>query len=273
MKGKLNDIEYYFKAGFCPAQKEPEKVRYDIEQYGGVLKVYVYNQLNPSGSRVFFYVSANADILLYMGDWVLRNGYVYGRREGRAWWLHQEVYKLFNERDYECIDHINHIVYDDVYVNLNGVTHRQNGLNRFVRGYKVTESSRTEMLFTALITLNNNKNRMRRSFYSEEEVLRYRDWLEKGWARNILGDEYYRFNFLRYRVGSEDILDLERTGSISPEEATYRHVMRYADNAWYYLRFGLQKYFEENHIPEPRWNTDDKGYLVHPITNKRLCPI
>ena len=31
-----------------------------------------------------------------------------------------------------------------------------------------------------------------------------------------------------------DILDLERTGQISEEEAIYRHVLRYAaDNAWY----------------------------------------
>ena len=80
------------------------------------------------------------------------------------------------------------------------------------------------------------------------------------------------FNFLKYRRGSEDILDLERTGQISEEEAIYRHVLRYADNAWYYYRYGLEQYFRENHIPVPDFDLDSQGFMVDKITRKHLCP-
>lgn len=81
------------------------------------------------------------------------------------------------------------------------------------------------------------------------------------------------YNFLEDRRNDLDILDLERTGVLSHEESIYKHVLRYAkDNAWYYYRYNLVKYFKDNHIPAPKFITDEQGFMRHPVTNKLLCP-
>lgn len=82
----------------------------------------------------------------------------------------------------------------------------------------------------------------------------------------------YDYNFLLDRRKDLELLDLERTGVISAEEATYRHVMKYAENAWYYYRYGLQRYFREHHIPIPEYALDAEGFMVDKITGQRLCP-
>lgn len=44
--------------------------------------------------------------------------------------------------------------------------------------------------------------------------------------------------------------------------------MRYADNAWVYLRFGLQQYFKDNHIAVPSYILNEEGLMVD--ANNRL---
>jgi len=86
--------------------------------------------------------------------------------------------------------------------------------------------------------------------------------------------EDYRYDFLKDRRKDADILDLERTGQISEDEAVYRHVLRYAaDNAWYVYRYNLFEYFRDNHLKVPDYAIDDEGYMTHPITGVRLCPL
>lgn len=86
--------------------------------------------------------------------------------------------------------------------------------------------------------------------------------------------ENYRYDFLKDRRKDTDILDLERTGKISEDEAVYRHVCRHAsNNAWYYYRYNLAEYFTDNHIPVPAFSTDSDGYMTHSITGQRLCPM
>lgn len=100
------------------------------------------------------------------------------------------------------------------------------------------------------------------------------DKLETDYLRGILKDDYYMYDFLKDRRGDLDILDLERTGIISAEEATYRHVIRYAkDNAWYYYRYNLEQYFKDNHIPVPDFDLDEQGFMIDKITRKKLCPL
>ena len=85
--------------------------------------------------------------------------------------------------------------------------------------------------------------------------------------------EDYRYDFMKDRRHDLDLLDMERTGKISEDEAIYRHVLRYADNAWFYYRYNLTRYFADNHIPFPRYSLDSDGYMTHPITGQRLCPL
>lgn len=81
------------------------------------------------------------------------------------------------------------------------------------------------------------------------------------------------FDFERYRFCDLDILDLERTGRISSEEGYYHMVKRYAENAWYIIRYGLEGYCRENHIPIGSYRLDENGYMIHPITGKKLSPV
>lgn len=86
--------------------------------------------------------------------------------------------------------------------------------------------------------------------------------------------EDYRYSFLKDRRNDLDILDMERTGKITEEEAVYRHVLRYAaDNVWYYYRYSLADYFRCYHISVPKFSVDIDGFMVHSITGQRLCPL
>ena len=107
---------------------------------------------------------------------------------------------------------------------------------------------------------------------TEDEACTGQNYIEQVWLRRKLGNDWYMFDFKKYRRGSEDIIDLERTGQISEEEATYRHILRYSDNAWYMLRYDLEQYYKDNHIPIPEYRLDESGFMIHPITGQKLCP-
>lgn len=81
------------------------------------------------------------------------------------------------------------------------------------------------------------------------------------------------FDFGQYRLMDLDLLDLERTGQISSEVAYYNMVRRYADNAWFIIRYGLEGYCRDNRIQVGSYKLDENGYMVHPITGMRLCPV
>lgn len=126
---------------------------------------------------------------------------------------------------------------------------------------------------------------------SDEELVRQYTWFlrsqkhpyvethfRSSYSRRIayqleLQYEDYRYDFLKDRRKDTDILDLERTGQISEDEAIYRHILRYADNAWFYYRYNLTKYFADNRIPLPRYSRDSDGFMIHPITGQQLCPL
>lgn len=169
----------------------------------------------------------------------------------------------------EEIDHINMLEFDNTDQNLNAVTRQQNSFNKFVKGY--IYSSRDNS-FRARYVLNGKVYLPFSTTHREDEACIQANYVDKVILKEKLGNEYYMFNFLKYRRGSEDILDLERTGQITEEEATYRHILRYADNAWYYLRFGLQEYFTEHNIPVPEYDLDADGFMVNRLSGKKLCP-
>lgn len=159
-----------------------------------------------------------------------------------------------------AINHINGVEFDNVNQNLDKVSQQQNLWCKPSRGYWFTGRS-----FCPCIMVNSHAIYAKRT-RTEAEVCQSAYQLE-------LQYEDYRYDFLKDRRKDIDILDLERTGLISEEEAVYRHVLRYADNAWYYFRYNLTRYFADNHIPVPAYSIDSDGFMVHSVTGQRLCPM
>lgn len=250
----------------------------EYKQLNGVsiLKVFLKPTAKfPNGG--YFYAPAEAIDLVQKYSWclaqsrsrveiraVIWNGYC-----SRTILFHKKLFKFYQGYDWqEDIDHINMIEIDNTDDNLNAVTRQQNQFNHFTKGYGYTNK---RGYFQPQIKIN-SKLYFLPVVRREDEACIKQNYLEQVDLRFLLGTEYYIFDFLKYRRGTEDILDLERTGKISEEEATYKHILRYKDNAWFYLRYNLAEYFKDNHIAVPEYRLDAKGFMIHPVTGQRLCP-
>lgn len=266
-----------------------EKIEEYKQQNGvDILKVILKPTAKfPEGSN-FFYAPADAIGLVRQYTWFLgahRKNQVYviahdndstyyetGRCHQDTIQFHTKLFEYYNNYVWQGdIDHRDLVEYDNTDQNLEPVTRQQNKLNVFSRSYHI-DIRLNPASFTAKFGIDGKSYYPYNSVRNEAEVCNLQNYLEKVWLQEKLGTQYYMFNFLKYRRGSEDILDLERTGVISEEEATYRHVMKYANNAWYYLRYGLQDYFQQYHIPVPKYKIDEVGFMRHPVTNQLLCP-
>ena len=251
----------------------------EYKQQNGVdiLKVYCKPTKNFPDGNNFFYAPADAIDLVNAHGWYINPHGRYGvdiiakLRRGdysSLYHFHRELFKLYN--NFECeylIDHINLVEFDNIDENLNVVNYQQNRYNCMRRGYSF-EGVRLK----PVICIDGISKSPYDSVFTENDACCLQNELEQVWLKEQLGDNWYMFDFKKYRRGSEDILDLERTGVISEEEAIYRHILRYADNAWYMLRYGLEQYYKDNHIPIPKYSLDIDGFMVHSITGKRLCP-
>ena len=155
----------------------------------------------------------------------------------------------------------NGIKFDNANINLDVVTVQQNLWARPSKGYKIAGRS-----FQPLIMVN-SRHICTKCTRTEVEAIQSAYQLEVDY-------EDYRYDFLKDRRKDNDILDLERTGKISEDEAIYHHVCRHAsNNAWYYYRYNLAEYFTDNHIPVSAFSVDSDGFMTHPITGQRLCPM
>lgn len=254
-----------------------------------VLKKEYYTQLNgvevikvimkptknfPNG---YFYCPREAENLVDSYTWYLNKNRSRVRvmTRNESWGtskllFYKELFKFYKGYSWEEeIDHLNMVEFDNTDQNLNAVSHQQNSFNRLTRGYYYNKGYRH---FQAQYWLDGKRYYPFSAVRKEDEACIQQNYIDKVILREELGDDYYRFDFLKYRRGSEDILDLERTGQITEDEAIYQHIMRYADNAWYYLRFGLQEYFTEHNIPVPEYDLDADGFMVDRLTGKKLCP-
>lgn len=242
-----------------------------------ILKVYCKPTKNfPEGSN-YFYVDADAKDLVNQYCWYLckstnKNGvYVLASRsDGRfAYKFHKELAKKYSDNIDTFIDHINMIEIDNCDSNLNLVSNQQNQYNNFTKGYTYVKNfgfkPRVKINLETIYPYGQVKR-------TEDEACILQRKLETEWLQEQLGSDVYCFDIFKYRRGSLDILDLERTGQISHEETNYRHILKYADNAWYYLRYDLQDFFKEHHLPVPEYSLDVEGYMVDKITGKKLCP-
>lgn len=202
----------------------------EVEQYRqkngeDVLKVLVKpTKLFPEGG--YFYCDTSDEKLVKQYKWRLqsqREPYVtagcWGYRGTQEKRFHRE--KAFNILSYypNYINHINRVEYDNVNQNLDVVNQQQNCWCKSSKGYYLDERG-----FRPHVGVN---SRIIRAKYipTEVEACQVAYQLE-------LKYEDYMYDFLKDRRKDADILDLERTGQISKDEAIYRHVLRYvADNA------------------------------------------
>lgn len=232
-----------------------------------VLKVILKSiKLFPDGA--YFYCDASDEELVKQYSWHLhnqKNPYVVAHFEssynGQFLRFHRE--KAFNILGFypDYINHIDGIEYDNVNQNLDVVTNQQNQWCKISKGYAIHGRS-----FQPRIRVN-FRDVYAKCVRTEVEAIQSAYQLE-------VDHEDYMYSFLKDRRKDIDILDLERTGKISKEEAVYRHVLRYAaDNAWYYHRYSLAEYFKDNHLAIPKYSFDSDGYMTHPITGQKLCPL
>ena len=241
----------------------------------GVIKVILKpTKAFPEGSN-FFYTDEQALPVVERYTWCLlkhdKRVYVIANSYREKKYFHREY--MFGLLGYcpNYIDHINGIDMDNTAMNLKAVTNQQNILNKPSRGYEIYKRKDSfgfkpviafsSQLIRPFSCVDNERDVCILQYRAEHEILRYK-----------LGDDFYQYNFLLDRRNDLDILDAERTGRISQEEAIYRHVLRYADNAWYFYRYNLTDYFSQHNIPVPNYKLNESGRMIHPITGNLLCP-
>lgn len=242
-----------------------------IEKYrqkngNDVLKVILKpTQRFPEG---YFYCDASDEKLVRQYTWHLdrqKQPYVVAVFRShdsiQAWRFHREKALNILSRYPDYINHINGIEFDNVDKNLDEVSQQQNRWCAPSKGYSIDKRS-----FQPKIKVN-SQNIYASCVGTEAEALQSVYQLE-------LQYEDYHYDFLKDRRHDLDLLDMERTGQISEEEAIYRHVCHHAlDNAWYYYRYNLADYFTDNRLKVPDYATDIAGYMTHPITGQKLCPL
>lgn len=240
-----------------------------------ILKVILKSTPTFPNSCYFYTDAENIDLVMEDKSWHWNEGSckniyiasVYSK-EHKSTLFHRRLAFKYLGYYPKCLDHINRVALDNIDMNLNVVTTQQNAFNYPCRGYTLIQNS-----FSPSIKLAGTSLSPCGFLNNEKKACILQNWLEQAYLKCIMQDQHYMYNFLKDRHNDLDILDLERTGKISSDEATYRHVMRYAkDNAWYYYRYNLKEYFKDNHIPVPDFSLDEQGFMRHSITNELLCP-
>lgn len=239
-----------------------------------IIKVVLKPTKNfPEGANYFYCDSEDEDIVdLY--SWhlsqrgkltiVVASYYMLGYKN--SLFIHREIAHKHLSYYPSCIDHINRTDIDNVDINLNVVSQQQNIFNTPTKGYASGANN-----FQPQICFNGNILHPFGLVKTEVEACQLAHLVESDYLKSLMKDEYYMYDFLEDRRNDLDILELERTGIISHEESIYRHVLKYADNAWYYYRYGLQEYFKDNKIPVPAFALDANGFMVDTITGQKLC--
>lgn len=246
-----------------------------IEQYNDTLKVILKpTKKFPDGKNYFYCDSEDID-LVQSYSWFLHQD----RKNicvtaGDSWknnyQFHRELAIKYLGYYPGYLDHINGLEIDNIDDNLNEVTQQQNTYNKPTRGYTFNKRYNN---FQTHINFNQELVRLYGVVHSEFEVCQLAYITETDFLRLKMQEDYYMYDFLKDRRNDLDILDLERTKKISPEEATYRHVKRYVEsNCWYVYRYGLEDYCKEHHIAIPDFDLDEQGFMVDKITRKKLCP-
>lgn len=249
-----------------------------------VLGIEKYRQLNGKNilkvilkptklfsEGAYFYCDSCDEELVRQHSWRLQNQKEpYVRADiGSSYNYNQQTLRFHREKAFSILgyypDYINHIdgiEFDNINMNLDEVSQQQNIWCAPSKGYQKDKRCRSFQPYVAV----NSRLIHAKCVRTEVEAIQSVYLLEMQY-------EDYMYSFLKDRRKDLDILDMERTGKISEEEAVYHHVLRYADNAWFYYRYSLAEYFRNNHLRVPDYVIDEEGYMTHPITGVRLCPL
>lgn len=177
------------------------------------------------------------------------------------------------EQVFKELDFKNKVSIDLTNQNLEDNSNVFNRNNRFDMGYEVKHGVYIPTVFVMKDSGVYRRYSPIKACFKEDECCIAQSRLEREFKDpyEYLNTVYKFFDFKEYMVDDFEILDLERTGQISHEEAIYRHILNIKDNAWYYLRFGLEDYYKENKIPVPEYDIDVKGRMIGK-DGKKLCP-
>lgn len=241
-----------------------------IEQYGSTLKVI----LKPTKAFPIGYFYCDADVLdlVQSYSWCLqklgKGTYVMARKGTiniglKTLLFHQEYAKQVLGYYPDYIDHINGVEIDNRDENLNIVNKQRNARNKPARGYNFVA---TNNCFQPQYKLNEKVYRGC-IFKSEPEALLA--------VYNLRKEVYldYDYDFFEDRRNFENLLDLEVKGIVSHEEANYLRAKKLIkSNPWYVYRYDLFDYCKENKIVIPNFSLDSEGFMISPVTGKRLCP-
>ena len=245
--------------------------RYRQKNGLNILKVILRPQKQfPVGS--YFYCDAEDEDVVYLRNWFTNKPSMPYIQSSVTRDLEQFIYLFHQEIAYkrleyypDYIDHRNGVKFDNVYTeNLSVVSRSGNAQNKRARGYIV----RWDRGNTFLGELKYEKKIIKLgTSYSEIDAM---------YCRNRLEEKYftYGYNFLLDRRDAIDLLEDEREGRISHDEAVYKYVLRYKNNPWFFFRYELEDYYRQNNIPLPVRGKDyiEKDGVLTDLEGNRLCP-
>jgi hypothetical protein len=245
-----------------------------LEEFGNITKVTAKPTKRFPDGHNYFYIDSCDMNLVQAFKWYFvcadsRENIVASYRDSTIN-LHKEVYFAHTGERPRYVLKRTGVFFDIVSENLVGATNTNYGFYKVTRGYSKINSSPDSFLVCTEVN-KKNKNAFG-VVHSEADACVQRRYFEEHMLKDLIPDYNPNtvYSFLLDRRNDLDILDLERTGQISKDEGTYRHVMRYADNAWYYYRYNLVEYFKDNNIPTPTYDLDENGFMIDTITRKRL---
>lgn len=188
----------------------------------------------PNGG--YFYTDSEAIDLVKSHAWYFNQRKSTSYIEAHNWRshisFHRELANLYLSYYPDYIDHVSLVEIDNTNQNLNVVTNQQNNFNKFTKGYVYQIKLNNRVSFSPCLKYNQEVSFPFGVAYTELEACQLQHELETSYLKDLMDNQYYMYDFLKDRRNDLDILDLERTGVISQDEATYYHVLKYADNAW-----------------------------------------
>ena len=258
-----------------------------IKQYGDILKVIldskIYNFDKCEEDYDYFFISTEDKNLLHLGNnlkkyyksviFVNSENINSKGRVNAGGSLERQILKKYYDMKGFVSDHYNHCKYDNVRSNLKPVSSQQNSINRQVRGYTFEKGKGFK------VTTFRYNSFFEHPIYdyvdTELEVLQQvYDFEEKYLNPYLLSQGLYSYNFFEDRSKCPILLHNERVGILTPEDATFRHILL-DTNDWHYYRYNLAEYFKDNGIPFSGHHIDfdDNGFMIDKFTRKRMCPI